>query len=295
LKEPLFKESHPAVKLVFLGAIWVVGIILLAGISVVFYDEDSVTTLKLLTAFQHIVLFVLPPVLAAYVFSKNVQRYLFLRKTKSVFILLTILIIFFSLPVINFTGFLNSQFTLPEALSGIEKIMKELEESAKQTTDTFLSVDSTGGLLVNIFVIALLPAIGEELLFRGVLIRLFNEWFKNIHLTIVITSFLFSFIHFQFYGFIPRMLLGMIFGYLMYWSGSIILPMIAHFLNNAVAVCIYYFFKDSDVYEKADTFGAGSSDFIWLLVSSVLLVLFFYILNKEGKEERLSVNLKQEG
>jgi len=174
---------------------------------------------------------------------------------------------------------------LPEGLSELERIMKELEDAAKETTVNFLSVDSVGGLLINLTVIALLPAIGEELLFRGVLIRLFNEWFKNIHITILVTAFLFSFIHFQFYGFFPRMLLGIIFGYLMYWSGSILLPMIAHFINNGIAVCIFYFYKDTDVYEKADSFGSGSADLIWVALSTAFLVLLFIVLRNSAKNQ----------
>src|SRR5207344_1198984 len=91
-------------------------------------------------------------------------------------------------------------------------------------------------LAINLFIIAFLPALGEELFFRGMMQKLFSQLTKNNHLAIIITSIIFSAIHLQFYGFLPRMVLGIFLGYLLVWSGSLWLPILAHFVNNASAV-----------------------------------------------------------
>ena len=286
MREPLFEKAHPVTKIVFLGFIGIVSISVLFVITLIVSGE-SIESLKLLTALQHLLLFILPPVFAAYIYSKSVKKYLYLNDFKPLLVLLTVLIIFFAIPVINFTAIINSNLSLPESLSGIEDIMKKMEETAKITTEKFLNVNSPGGLLINIFIIAVLPAIGEELLFRGIFLRLLNDWIKNMHLAIIISAFFFSFIHFQFYGFIPRMLLGILFGYLLYWSGSIWLPIIAHFINNALAVTAFYFMKDTGLYEKTESFGAEPSTYLYMIFSATLLFLFFYIFRKEGKGSKV--------
>jgi hypothetical protein len=125
--------------------------------------------------------------------------------------------------------------------------------------------------------IAVLPALGEEFLFRGVLQRLFIEWTKNRHFGVWIASFIFSFIHFQFYGFIPRFLLGLYFGYLLVWSSSIWVPVVAHLINNGFAV-IYYHFAGGKMGETAlDKIGTKTdlSLFLSVILTIALLVIVF--------------------
>ena len=289
MKEPLFEKAHPFIKIIFLGFIGIVSICVLL-VFTLFISGDKIESLKILTAIQHLLLFVIPPLLAAYIYSKSVKKYLYLNNSKPSLIFLTILIILFAIPVINFTGLINSNLSLPEGLSGLENIMKKMEESAKIITEKFLNVDTVGGLIINIIIIAILPAIGEELLFRGVLLRLLNDWVKNMHIAIIISAFFFSFIHFQFYGFIPRMLLGILFGYLLYWSGSIWLPVLAHFINNTLAVTAFYFMKDTDMYEKTESFGAEPSSYFYMIFSVALLFLFFYLFWKEGKGSKIIIH-----
>jgi len=115
-------------------------------------------------------------------------------------------------------------------------------------------------MLFNIFMIAIVAAIGEELIFRGVIQKIFARWTGNIHLAIIITGFLFSLIHLQFYGFFPRWLLGVMFGYLMVWSGTLWLPIFAHFVNNAVAVLVSYLIHKGTISEGIWEFGANRAD-----------------------------------
>ena len=157
---------------------------------------------------------------------------------------------------------------LPEFLWRIEDWMKETEDQAARLTESFLNVDSSGGLIINLIMIAIIPAIGEELFFRGLLQRLIAEWFKNAHIAIFLASFLFAAIHLQFYGFLPRMILGVLFGYLFYWTGSIWIPIFAHLLNNGSAVIISYLVNRGQVSSGYEDFGATEN--VFLITGSIL-------------------------
>jgi len=140
------------------------------------------------------------------------------------------------LPIIVCLGYFNEQISLPESMQKIEILMREMEERNRMILQTLTANSNITILLVNILVMALLPAIFEEFLFRGTLQTLFSKWFANKHIAIIVTAFIFSAIHFQFYGFIPRFLLGIYLGYLFVWGRSLWLPIIAHFMHNAVSL-----------------------------------------------------------
>ncbi len=134
----------------------------------------------------------------------------------------------------------NINLKFPESLKGFETWAREYEDRATSLTEALTSFNSLGDLMIGLFVIALLPAIGEELVFRGLFQNEFFRGTGNIHLSIWLVAIIFSAIHLQFYGFIPRMLLGALFGYLYYWSGNLLIPMFAHFFNNAFGVIMIH-------------------------------------------------------
>jgi membrane protease YdiL (CAAX protease family) len=120
-------------------------------------------------------------------------------------------------------------------MTGVEQWMINSEDKINRIFDLILTGNTTSGIFLNIFMIALLPAIGEELIFRGVLLNILNRLFKSGHIAVWVTAIIFSSIHLQFYGFLPRLILGLFFGYLFFWSGTLWLPVVAHFVNNAVS------------------------------------------------------------
>jgi membrane protease YdiL (CAAX protease family) len=134
----------------------------------------------------------------------------------------------------------NSQFHFPSFLRDFETWAREKEEMATKLTETLTQFKSVGEMLIALLVIAILPGIGEELVFRGLIQRELWRSTKNIHLAIWTSAFLFSAIHLQFFGFFPRMFLGALFGYLYYWSNNLLVPMFAHFFNNGFAVVTMY-------------------------------------------------------
>lgn len=152
------------------------------------------------------------------------------------FILLGILILVVSLPLMEAVSQWNQSLHLPSQWERLEQWMRKNEDQVTQFTNQLLEVSTWKGFLINIFQIAILTGICEELLFRGVLQKIFIRWTGNIHLGIWITALVFSAVHIQFFGFFPRTLIGALLGYLFVWTGSLWVPVLVHTANNLLAV-----------------------------------------------------------
>ncbi len=251
-------------------------------------DPDTIIFLKYLQTLQAIGLFILPAFIIAYLFHSKITEYLrFNEKITTRSIVFTVFILLASIPIINSLAVLNQGMQFPDCLAGLENWIQEKEASAQTITESFLRMDSVTSLMLNIIMIGVLPAIGEELIFRGVFQRLFAEWTKNIHWGIIIAAFLFSAIHMQFYGFLPRFVLGIVLGYLFYWSGSIWIPIVGHFVNNTAAVLVYYFYSDK-ITEEIESFGANPNSYGYLIVSIVIVGSLLYLFYKENKRLEIS-------
>jgi len=202
-------------------------------------DEKQRAYVKFIQAFQHISLFLAPSLIVAYIMTGNIAAYLKADHlpawTQILFVFILALLL---IPLISDLGIWNSKLSFPPWLSGLENWMMWKEEDAKILTGWLIYSESSGGLIVNIIIIALLPALGEEFLFRGVLQDIFSGLFRSEHGAILFTALLFSIFHLQFYGLVPRMVLGIVYGYLFLWSRSIWLPVLAHFINNLVPVIL---------------------------------------------------------
>ncbi len=189
----------------------------------------------------------------------------------------TLIVIFFAvvaIPGISLLADMNNSIHLPDAL---ETVMRQMEEANKALIERFLCTDSYMRLGVNVFVIAVLPAVCEELMFRGWLQRRLASY-TNIHAAIWITGIIFSAIHFQFYGFIPRMLLGAALGYIFYYTGSLWSSILAHFINNALAVIVAFIGYNQLSSTDWETFGTGS-EFPIGIASLAIAFALIYLLN----------------
>ena len=234
--------------------------------------EGEINLLKFLQLVSQIGVFILPSLVFAWLSYGNIEKSLTLDKFPSYrTFIMTGLLVFAMLPGIHLLIQFNEGLQLPEFLQGVETWMKEKENKALRLTEEFLNTTSIGGLVINLLMIGILAAIGEELLFRAVLIRLLQEWIKNKHLAVILSAILFSAFHLQFFGFIPRFVLGLMFGYLFIWSGSVWLPIAAHFVNNASAVIVTFFAKKGVIYTNAEDF--GTIDSLPLLIASVVLTV----------------------
>ena len=169
----------------------------------------------------------------------------------------------------------NSNISMPESMSGVEQWMRQSEDQAARLTEYMTTFDTMGQFLFALLVIGVLPSIGEELVFRGYLQRELGIAFNSPHLAIWLSAAIFSAIHMQFFGFVPRLLLGALFGYMYYWSGNLKYPMIAHFVVNGGQVCLLYMVQrgvtDIDM-ESNESFP------IWIIIlfSVITFGLLFY-------------------
>jgi len=255
-------------------------------------SPEGISFLKYFQVIQSIGLFVVPPFVIGWLYHGNISEYLKInRSTKMHSYLLAAICLLAVIPFINFLGAINSQMSLPESLSGLEGWMKNMEDAAKVLIEKFMKVDSISGLMFNVFMIAVLPALGEELMFRGVIQRILSNWTRNHHWGIWITAFLFSAMHMQFYGFLPRMALGAMFGYLLVWTGTMWVPILAHFVNNLMGVLGYYLIDKGIISKDIEEWGTGTAQ-IPLVVFSFFLVgaLLFLIYRSEHAKTKMPVN-----
>lgn len=251
-------------------------------------DPNTVTLLKYFQVVQSIGLFVLPPFLLAWLFEGNVWRYLTLdQKVRTGNLLLGLLAVLAAGPWVGYLGELNQNMHLPGFLAGVEDWMRSMEDSAANLIDRFIAVETVWGLLFNLFMIAVIPAIGEELLFRGVVQKIFTNMTRNQHWGIWISAFLFSTLHMQFFGFFPRLVLGALFGYLLIYSGSMWLPILAHFMNNALGVLALHAEKTgSKTMESLSSYGDSMSTSVVMAVLSLALTMaLVYALRKRVAAE----------
>lgn len=246
---------------------------------------EVIAGFKLMQAFMSIGMFILPPFVAAWLFAAVPAEFLYLKRSPDYISgILTAALLIVAIPMINWMVEVNSQMHLPASLQSVEEWMKLKEQQAADMTAAFFEDLSWNALWVNLIIMAVIPAIGEELLFRGVIQRLFGELTNNRHLSIALTAVLFSALHMQFFGFFPRFMLGVAFGYLLVWSGSLWLPILAHFINNAGAVVFAWLSARGELPFDPNKIGAGASDVILLFLSIGMTALIFYLIQRKSEE-----------
>lgn len=265
-----------------MGAIMFFGVNIFTQPEVLNTDiaNPHINLMKFFQVMYSMGLFIFPPLLVAYLVSQRPWKHLMLDQGASYqkFIGAALLILS-AIPLINLMADFNAHLRLPQFLAGVEEWMRDSEEKAKIITTKFLNMKSPGDLIINLGVIALIPAIGEELLFRGLLQGTFTRWTGSKHWGIIVTAVLFSALHLQFFGFLPRMMMGILFGYLLLWTQSLWIPITAHFINNSLAVLTFFLMSKGTVSKDIENIGStGSSLYLSLLsliITTYLLILFF--------------------
>lgn len=219
----------------------------------------------------------IPLVLSFSIFKKGLRSF-FSGADKDVKMFILVLAITITFMAVN-SAFIhwNANFHFPEFLNGFESWARDYEDRAEQLTKFMTQFSSTGEFVLAFVVIAILPAIGEEFVFRGMLQPQLFRATNNIHVAIWTSAILFSAFHLQFFGFVPRMLLGALFGYLYYWSGSLWMPMFAHFVNNGFSVIMLYLNQKGVVnvdVESTEVVAPWPAILVFTLISGALLFYF---------------------
>lgn len=262
-----------------------ISLIIWGSATILVPAADEASNLNFVRFFQmanQVGIFLLPPVLLAMLTEAHPSAFLKNTRPRPLHLLLAMLMILTAGPFINLLISWNEAMRLPEFLAGLEHWMRNAEESAARLTNRFLTATGTFDLIVNVVMIGLLPAIGEELLFRSALIGILRKFFKQVHWPVILSSLIFSAFHLQFFGFLPRFVLGLGLGYLFVWSGSVWVPVLAHFVNNITVVLISYLYQHNLISTGIETFGQTSSPFL-LTASVILPALTLFLVYRSGK------------
>ena len=286
------RKFPPSVKLIILLS-YLFLIALLSGMNsgteaVNLSNTQTVIVMKILQGVGVLLVLVLPALLFALFFTRDKMRSLGLNNAPELSsLILGGAVMLAGMPLINLMKEVNDLMVLPSFMSGIEQWMKNSEGQAAKITEAFLGDTAVGGMLLNLVVIAFLAALSEEVFFRGVLQKTLFEYTRNIHAGVWIAAILFSAIHMQFYGFFPRMMMGVFLGYLFVWSGSLWLPIFAHFVNNGSAVIFSWLNKRGTLDFDPDSIGTGGHAIVVILLSALLVTVLVYFIYRTSLHDTL--------
>ena len=260
-----------------------IGLMALMGALVLLAPEWSNSTggLLFMQGFQTIVLFGVTALVGVW-FVERVNPFGQMLLCKGLSLKQGLIALFFALaalPMISMLAEWNKGMELPSFLASMEAMMRDMEEASKVLTERFLNTTSVGMMFVNLFVMAFLPALCEEMMFRGWMQRVLGKS-VNYHTAVWVSAFVFSAIHFQFYGFVPRMVIGAALGYLYYYTGSLWAPILAHFVNNAVAVVTAFLSYNGYTAIDFDSIGTGNTWYLSIASIAVCIALMSRLQRK---------------
>jgi uncharacterized protein len=242
-------------------------------------NPAMITFIRGMLVVQFLGLFLIPSLLFGYFSDPQPLDYIGLKRPgKNIYYLLGATALIVALPLVDWLGVVNRQIQFPQNMAGW---MQESEEQAARQIEFMLSKHTVKDLLLNLLFIAVFAGVGEELFFRSVLQRLLIRICRSPLAGILIAAFIFSAIHFQFYGFIPRFVLGILLGLIYWYSGSIWPAIIAHFVYDAFAVIMIYFnpalLKNTDA-----TIFSASVSWVTALISFILVVALVWYMRKQS-------------
>ena len=272
-------------RLLVLLCLMGVGLVIASVGSVI---VSSMGMLTMLTV-QDVLAFIVPAIVAMAIFYRRPLHAMCLDRAPSWRALLVVVVFYVvSIPAMNWMVEANKAMTLPSWLSGIEQMMRALEDSAAEATETLLDINSVGRLLACVLVVGFMAGLSEEMLFRGAMQRTMHDSRLGTHAAVWLAAIVFSAFHLQFFGFFPRMILGVWLGYLLVWSRSLWAPIIAHTLNNS-SVVLFSYLANKGV--AAEDFGdhigmPADGQFPWLAFASFIVSLAI-ALWAHRKQEKL--------
>ncbi len=281
--------------LFFLGGLFVSGLFLILLSSVSGLESGGRAAIYTGTILQSVVAFIIPSYLAVRMGEKNVWSYFKLKRdtgmTQKMALGVSAFIV--SYVCVSFLNQWNQSIVLPESLRAIENWMRSLEDSAMQTTHLLLSGETILHLILNLVIIAALAALSEEIFFRGALQQFLQEKYRNGHVAVWISSLIFSVIHFQFYGFFPRLVLGALLGYLFLYTRNLWIPILVHFINNATVIVLSHFWKDTEWMHNVEEMEVTVYFATAAAMSAAFTILLFHNYKKRSTREASKIDAQQ--
>ena len=243
-------------------------------------------TLRIAMVLQDLLIFIIPAIVVALVSTRLPAQLLAVNcRVSWRALLLAIIGLVVSIPAMNFVITWNENIHLPTSLSNVESMLRELEANAQAVTDSLMSGASIPSVIVSVLIVGVLAGFSEELFFRGSFQQLLCATRLNYHAAVWIVAFIFSLVHFQFFGFVPRLILGAYFGYLLLWTRSLWIPICVHVFNNSVVVISTWLSVNnpSDSSLVVDTIGTNMSDgvnVVAVIVSVILTIMVLIAIKK---------------
>jgi hypothetical protein len=242
--------------------------------------SDSVPMMRIAAVLQDVLLFIIPALVTAMFVTRLPATFLTVDKAPKIqSIVLAVCTMIVAIPALNALVAFNESITFPESLAWLEHSMRNAEEAAQRSVNLLLSLNSVGSLVISVLLVGVLAGFSEEIFFRGAFLRLLTTGNVNKHLAVWIVAFVFSAMHMQFFGFMPRLLLGAFFGYLLCWSGSLWLPIIMHALNNSIYIIGAWTARG----ERPIVDTIGEDNVAIVVVSIVLTAIGLYLIKKSTK------------
>ena len=251
--------------------------------------SDPVTAIRITQMLTTIGAFLIPALLFAY--CQNRMWFNYNAANRKPPYSMTNIVLILSITLLPIVGVLSAfnQNIMPQE-GAVAEFMRNMEEAANHILELVTRQHTTWDLIANLLIFAVLAGVCEEFFFQGALQPLMMKWTKNPHIGILITALIFSALHFQFYGFIPRFVLGVYLGYLFFWSRSLWLPILAHVLHNALSILIDYTLQgrgiDTDNLQFTDVRGSIPTAISCTLVSAMAIVYLWRTYRDGIKDER---------
>lgn len=282
-----FKDTKPSGQLVGWCLLLLLGFIFSAGLQLLvptseYHTATDIRIELLLQGVCQLLTFMVPALLFAMLFNGRPKQYLRidLRGRKWLLGLLAVLVMLLMTPLCDRLTVWNQGFSY----GPLEQSFRSVAEQSQDAAERLLSLSGTGDLLLQLLVVALVPAVCEELFFRGCLQQVLCRQMRSPHLAIVVTALVFAVAHGDAYGFLPRLLLGLLLGYMFYYSGSIIVNICAHFFNNAVVVVLFWLYHRGSLAMPPTE--PLNMPWFWIAMSTIgALLLGYQYWVKNGQNE----------
>jgi len=285
----IYTSITPGLKVAYLFLFMLIGVFI-SGIFTdillqipIFRDGDELAIIYINSINGSIFSIALPAYFAVKLSNKKPLKYLKLkgRKKQVEKMIFAALLFITSYAISSFLAQYNKGMVLPEWLSEVESVMRSMEDSAIELTNLLLSGKTIGSLIINLIVVAGFAAVSEELFFRGALQQFIQEKFKSNHWPVWITALVFSLVHFQFYGFLPRLFLGALLGYLFLCTRNLWAPILFHFLNNATVILLNFFWQDTEWFKNIESAEITTQFVVFAFISLLFTVLLLVSYNKK--------------
>ena len=274
---------RPAVSLILLACLFIFFLMATAFIMQFLVSKipNQAGALRIGAVIQDLLVFIIPAIATAMVSTRLPARLLMIdSKPTLIMILATLAAMIVSVPAMNLLVEWNNSIKFPDSLSEVAAQMRAMEDAAEKSVEILMGGTSIGSLIISILIIGVMAGFSEELFFRGALQRILS-FSTNAHVAIWLTAFIFSAFHLQFFGFFPRLLLGAFFGYLLYWSGSLWLPIAAHVFNNSMVAIVQWMRQRQLIGVDLDKVGSNpgeTPDMILFIISIILTLVAIFIL-----------------